>query len=190
MRILALLVATAALAVGCASAQADGAKKSPFLGLETPPGTAAADFALRDQNGRLVRLSAQRGHFVFLTFLYTHCQDICPLVAEWLDEAARGQNARVLAVSVDPAGDTPAAVRQFVRTHGLGPEFHWLLGTRDQLAPVWQSYDILVETRSLVKVSHAAPVFLIDRGGKPRLFYPPVQNAREFRHDLRLLERE
>ena len=197
MRVVALLALTAAL-VGCGSSAADRAqssrsladtKKSPFLGIETPGDVPAADFALRDQNGRLVRLSAQRGHLVFVTFLYTHCEDICPLIATWLDDAARGRNVRVLAVSVDPDGDTPAAVRQFVRAHALGPEFHWLIGTRAQLAPVWQSYNILVEARSIDRVAHSAPVFLIDRSGRPRLFYPPPQNAREFIHDVRLLLR-
>jgi cytochrome oxidase Cu insertion factor (SCO1/SenC/PrrC family) len=80
-------------------------------------------------------------------------------------------------------------VRRFVLAHGLGPEFHWLLGTRAQLAPVWQSYNILVEARSIDRIAHSAPVFLLDRSGRPRLFYPPPQYASEFTHDLRLLLR-
>jgi cytochrome oxidase Cu insertion factor (SCO1/SenC/PrrC family) len=74
-----------------------------------------------------------------------------------------------------------------VRSHRLGPEFHWLTGTRTQLAPVWQAYNVLVERRSAEQVAHAAPVFLLDRHGRPRLFYPPPQAAGRFRRDLRVL---
>jgi protein SCO1 len=186
----ALVLISAAL-IGAAGAVAFAATRGSHsdrpAGTPIPAGTAAADFALRDQNGRLVRLSSQRGHFVYVTFLYTHCHDVCPLIASWLDEAARGHDVRVLAVSVDPDGDTPTAARRFVRDRHLGPEFHFLTGTRAQLAPVWQAYNVLVEARNIMLVSHAAPVFLLDRSGRPRLYYAPPQNGPEFAHDLRRL---
>jgi protein SCO1/2 len=204
--LLLLMLAAVAASAGCGSdssspAALAGAKQrlvsarasgSRFIGTSIPADTTTNDFALRDQNGRLIRLSDQRGRLVFVAFLYTHCEDVCPLIATWLDEAVRAQGARardvrVLAVSVDPVGDTRSVVRRFMRKRRLGPEFHWLIGTRAQLAPVWQSYNILVDRRSPDRVVHSAPVFLLDRRGRARLFYPPPQNGREFAHDLRLL---
>ena len=77
--------------------------------------------APRPGRAALVRMSSQRGRFTLVTFLYTNCPDVCPLIAEHLNTALRrlGERAdtRVLAVSVDPKGDTPAAVRQFRRRH-------------------------------------------------------------------------
>ena len=186
----------AALAVagcgGTAVARRSEAGAHRLHGTPTPSGTAAADFALRDQDGRLVRLSAQRGRLVLLAFLYTNCPDICPLIAEHLDTAVRslGRDAssvRILAVSVDPSGDTPAVARRYVRTHGLSPSFHWLLGDRAQLAPVWQSYNILVEARSPESIAHSAPILLIDRSGRPRVAYNSALRPRAVAQDLRLL---
>jgi protein SCO1/2 len=129
---------------------------------------------------------------VLLAFLYTQCTDICPLIAKQLDGAVRslGPQAsavRVLAVSVDPAGDTPANVRRYVRRLRLGPEFHYLVGTKAELAPIWQGYNVAVEYRPSGKVVHAGPVFLLDRTGRPRLFYAPLQPPGAFAHDLRAL---
>ena len=61
-------------------------------------------------------MSSQRGRFTLVTFLYTNCPDVCPLIAEHLNTALRQlgttrADTRVLAVSVDPNGDTPSAVR-------------------------------------------------------------------------------
>jgi protein SCO1/2 len=166
----------------------------PSSRVRIPGDTHAVDFALRDQNGRLVRLSALRGRVVFLSFLYTHCTDVCPLIATSLDDAVRrlghaGRDVTVLAVSTDPEGDKPAEVRTYMRERHLGAEFHWLLGTRAQLAPVWQGYNILVERRSAGQVSHAAPVFLIDRKGRPRLFYDQQHGSSAFVRDARMLLR-
>ena len=60
-------------------------------------------------------LAAERGHYVVVTFLYTHCPDVCPVIAGNLNRVlatptARRAGLRVLAVSVDPKRDTPAAV--------------------------------------------------------------------------------
>jgi protein SCO1/2 len=80
-----------------------------------------------------VSLANERGHVVLLTFLYTHCPDVCPLTAARLNAtlAALGSQrtrVRVLAISVDPAGDTHVAVQRFVREHRLLPQFRYLTG--------------------------------------------------------------
>ena len=186
--------AAAALVLACTGCGSAGRAAGPprFLGTVIPGDTRAQDFALRDQNGRLIRLSGQRGRIVLIAFLYTHCTDVCPLIATTLDGAVRSlgphaSSVRVLAVSVDPVGDTPRLVRQYVRARRLGPEFHYLLGTKARLAPVWQDYNILVEGRPADKVVHSAPVFLIDRSGRARLFYSHPELRGPVAHDLRAL---
>src|SRR3954447_18089104 len=121
---------------------------SPFAGHPVIGGARETDFTLQDSHGTRIRLSAQRGRVVILTFLYTQCRDVCPLIATNLqgtldDLGADRARVRVVAVSVDPENDTPSAVRAFVRAHRLGREFHYLLGTRPELAPVWQAYNVL-----------------------------------------------
>ena len=204
MKAAALLAATLALALGvsgCGGSEAlapqpkaAAAAKSAFEGHELHGPVTAADFALRDQHGQLVRLSAQRGKLVLVTFLYTHCTDICPVIANQLNQALRElyhqrTSVRILAVSVDPKGDTPRAVRKFVRDHRLLPEFHYLAGRPAQLARVWQAYNVQVLQRNPESVGHSGYIYLLDRRGKPRVFYSATATAQQVAHDLRLLLR-
>jgi protein SCO1 len=191
---LAALIAVAAAGCGGAAEQAAGPMGAPsrFEGTDLG-GTAAPDFALRDQQDRPVRLSALRGKFVLVTFLYTHCPDVCPLIADNLDVVLRRlgsarDGVRVLAVSVDPLGDTPAAARRFVRVHAPLPQFRFLLGTRRELARVWRKYHIAVEGGPEQTVNHSSYTLLVDRNGKERVLYGAQVTPREVLHDLRTLE--
>jgi len=142
-----------------------------------PAGTRAEDFTLRDAHGRRVSLREQRGRVVLLTFLYTHCVDKCPGIAHDLNEVLRDvgaqrRDARVIAVSVDPKYDTPAAVRHFEATYRLLPQFRYLIGSRAQLKRVWQAYNVLVEPRSSDLFGHSTPIYMLDPNGVPRYSYP------------------
>ena len=57
------------------------AKSGTFKGSVASPIKAAPAIALRNQLGRPVSLSQYRGKVVLVTFLYTHCPDVCPLIA-------------------------------------------------------------------------------------------------------------
>jgi protein SCO1 len=199
---LPVLVAAAALG-GCGggggtpapTTTAAATPRSPFAGQPVLADSKAEDFALHDQNGKLIRLSAERGHVVALTFLYTQCRDVCPLIADHLGTAvatltpAQRNDVRLIAVSVDPENDTPAAVKEFLRAHGLGPSFHYLIGTRAELAPVWQAYNVLSTRRNESVVDHSAPTLLIDRRGRPRVYFESDFTSRAVAHDLRVLLR-
>jgi protein SCO1 len=166
-----------------------------FAGQAVLPDAAAADFALHDQDGRLVRLSALKGRTVLLTFLYTRCRDVCPTIAVTLDMAAERLGAardkvRIVAVSVDPEHDTRRAIREFVRLHRLGPEFRYLSGTSRQLRPVWQAYNVLAMRRNSEVVDHSAPTLLIDASGRPRVYYGSSPTIAAVVHDLRRILRQ
>ena len=147
------------------------------LGVERAP-----DFQLRDSAGQAITLDQFRGKVVVLTFLYTHCTDYCPITAELLrhaDEAAgHPGNVEYLAVSVDPAGDTPESIDAFNREHHLdelGDRWHYLVGTQGELAGVWKSYYIGVasgpSSSSLAPgdAGHTSALYFIDPRGNRRL---------------------
>jgi protein SCO1 len=167
-------------------------RKTAFRGAAIPIGKRAPDFTLNTESGTSLRLSAQRGKLVLITFLYTRCRDICPLIAIGLDSIVRdlgkdARSVRILAVSVDPKGDTPGAVRTYIRSHRLGPEFHWLIGKRTQLWPVWRAYNVGVAGEATDTITHTAPVLLLDRRGRPRVYYPQPMSRQAIGHDLRVL---
>ena len=109
--------------------------------LMVKPPRQATQIALRDQDGKLFKLSSLRGKAVYLTFVYSHCPDVCPLMLQALGAAKRKlanpESMQIIAVSVDPKGDTPRAVKSFLRARQLTGEVRWLLGTRAQLRRVW-----------------------------------------------------
>ena len=150
----------------------------------------APDFVLRDQQGRSVRLSSLRGNVVVLSFLYTNCPDVCPLIADKMNRVLRQlgeerNQVRMLAVSVDPRGDTPRAVRRFVRLHRLLPEFRYLRGPRNALERVWKAYDVTVVPGKPDLVTHAASAVLVDPAGKRRFVYAADFRARALLRDVR-----
>src|SRR5215471_13774070 len=72
--------------------------------------TPAPNFRLKDQYGNVISLAQFKGKPVVLTFLYTHCPDVCPLTAEKIHTTMQSlgnsaQNVAVVAVSMDPKGD-------------------------------------------------------------------------------------
>ncbi len=54
-------------------------RESPFKGALRPEGVKQSDFALENQDGKIVRVADERGKVVVLTPLYTQCEDSCPL---------------------------------------------------------------------------------------------------------------
>lgn len=149
------------------------------------------DFALTDHEGKRVRLGDQRGKIVLLTFLYTQCPDICPLMADnlnaallKLDPAAR-DNVRVLAVSVDPKRDTPATVRGYAKVHRLVPQFRYLVGSERELTKVWEKFEVQAVARDPELIDHTGYALLIDREGRGLVLYPSDFTAEEILQDLR-----
>jgi protein SCO1 len=185
----AALATLVVLAGAAAPAGVSGPPKTFGARIENPE--RLPDFALRDQNGKLVRLGAERGKLVLLTFLYVECRDVCPLVAGNINTALKRlgparKNVRVLAVSVDPVGDKRKAVRRFVRSHRLLPEFHYLIGSAALLGPIWEAYGVTSIRNAKDDVDHTLYTLLVDRGGKGRVIYDATALPGEVAHDLRL----
>ena len=190
------LVLLAAVLAGCGSSAAKisvpAAPKRTFAGGEVSPPRTAPPIQLHDAAGRTVTLAAQRGRYVLVTFLYTHCPDVCPLIAQNLNAAVRSfggaaNKTRVLAVSVDPKGDTPAAVRSYTKRMHLVPQFHYLIGTRAELRRAWTAWHVLSVRQSARVVDHIAYTALVDPTGKERVLYGADVHAKDVVHDLRVL---
>jgi protein SCO1/2 len=190
------LILLAAVLDGCGgskAAETPTAPKARFAGAELTPPKTAPPIALHDANGTPVTLAEQRGRYVLVTFIYTHCPDVCPLITQNLNAALRvigptaRKRVRVLAVSVDPAGDTPKAVKAYAREKHLLPQFEYLIGTRAELRRVWKAWHVLaVETKPDL-VDHIAYTALVDAQGTERILYDSSVHATQVIHDLRVL---
>jgi protein SCO1 len=213
-------VATLALAAlaGCSSSvgsrSAGGASTAPasagapsatgFDGGLLPANLPARLFTLTDQYGRRVSPSDFKGRVTILTFLYTTSKTTAPLIAQQirgaLDELESGSKPRppghpqpvpALAISVDPAGDTPARVRAFLRAASLTGRMEYLTGTAAQLRAVWRAYAAVPASAGAVAYERGAFVLLLDKAGAPRVEFTIEELTPEaLAHDVRRLERE
>jgi protein SCO1/2 len=186
----ALLFPLVLLAAGCGGSS----DSLPGTDLGRAP---ASDFRLTDAAGQTVSLSDLRGQPVAVAFLYTRCPDVCPLIAARLAQALTGlgdkaDDVAVLAVSVDPEGDTPETARAFMQAHGLtGDAHHYLLGDAAALAPVWLAYGV-ASTPALegpAPVGHTDAVVLVDREGRKRTLLRGEATVDEYRRGLQVLLR-
>lgn len=171
----------------------------------TPP-VRAYDFQLPDQDGRVFSLAALRGKVVALTFLYAHCPDYCPLIAEQINTVHKqlanlGDRVAFVAVSVDPSGDTPEAIRTFLDAHHVAGVLTYVRGTSAQLRPVWAHYFVASDASgdaaatagrpaSAQIVSHTTIVYVIDPEGQVRVFLPANFDPKDLETDMRRLARK
>jgi protein SCO1/2 len=152
-------------------------------------GARAPGFRLVDGRGGVLDTRELRGRPYAVTFLYTHCRDVCPAIADDLRDALRSApEARVVAVSVDPRGDTASSVRAFSSRHRLPTAFRYAIGSRQVLAPMWRAYRAAPQRGDPRESSHSAAVWLVDAEGRLRGLYPGVPvPSEDVASDLRAL---
>ena len=135
-----------------------------------------------------------RGKAVLVTFIYTHCPDVCPLIVSHLHAAQdelgpERQKLQIIAVSVDPRGDTPKTVAAFLKAHQMTGRMRYLIGSRSQLERVWRAWFITSKTdpKKPDLVAHSALVYGISGSGKITTLYPASFATQQIVHDVPLL---
>lgn len=136
---------------------------------------AAPAFVLTDQDGRRVALKDFRGKALVLTFVYTECKDICPVLPQiigrtdqYLSEAER-QRVRFVGISIDPRRDTPLKLREFMQAHNLAPgRWTLLTGSLQEATRVADDYGVVAKPDVQGDLVHNAVFVLIDPRGRLR----------------------
>jgi protein SCO1/2 len=143
----------------------------PLSAVPINPPVAAPPTAGRDSEGNLVSVP-EGGRPALVTFLYAHCTTSCPLiageVAAALDDVGASTAAKIdtVAISVDPAGDTAAEVNSFLAAHHLTGRMSYIIGSRAELAPLWQAWGIRAQRSDAISSTHTALVVLVDKRGR------------------------
>jgi protein SCO1/2 len=168
------LVVTAA-AIGFATRYTEltgnGPAEGAYRGSEPPARFTLPPFELRSYRGPPVASRALKGTVVLLTILDAQCRDVCPIlasvVAGTIDRLTMKERRRVRALGItgDPAEDTPAAVRRFLVKRRAVGRLDYLLGTEEQLRPLWTALQILPSLDSGQDSLHSAPLRIYDRNG-------------------------
>jgi protein SCO1/2 len=185
--------ALGAIAFAASRRDANGGDAPPtagFQGALMPEGVRAPDFRLTNQDGDPVSMRELRGRPVVVTFLYTTCEDTCPIQAQTVRGALDqlGHDVPALAIAVDPPRDTPERAKAFLSEQRALGRIDFVLGTRAELEPLWEGFAIRPQS---VTEEHQARYTLVDAKGFQRIGYPGSEATPErLAHDLRLLEAE
>lgn len=163
----------AALTVSGALLLTRGGDEPDFRGSAAPQGFPLPTFALRDDQGRVVRSSDLRGKAVAVTFLDAECTDACPIIAAQVGQAVRAlgtdrSSVEALAFSVDPVRDTPAKINAFLRRYRAKGDLRYLDGSVGELRPLWKSFAVAAAHDTGNANMHSAPVRVYDGEGRWR----------------------
>jgi protein SCO1/2 len=190
-------VALGALVSGCGGGGSSNAAVTlpQVAGADAVPARVAPPIELTDQYGKRVDLAKLKGRPVLVAFLYTHCTDLCPIVAGKLHTAyahlKKAERPLFLAVSVDPGHDTPASAATFNKRHRTVGEIDWLLGSQAELEAVWTAWGVKPEhnANGPEEIEHNAEIFAIDPQGRIRALYPPSFKPEKLAEGTRTLAR-
>jgi protein SCO1/2 len=159
------------------------------------PATPEPPLRLRNYLGQQVNIDQYRGKPVLITFVYTHCPDVCPLivsnlrVAQNLMGAGGAQKAQVIAVSVDAKGDTPKSVKAFLKAHEMTGRMQYLIGSQQELSRVWKAWGVGSErdAKNPDFVEHSGLIYGITASGKRAVLYSASFKPAQVVHDVPLL---
>ena len=174
---------------------AHGVKPASYDGSLLSPAEPTPPLSLHNYLGETVNIDQYRGKAVLVTFLYTNCPDVCPIitsnlrVAQNLMGTANAAKAQVIAVSVDPRGDTAKAVAAFLARHEMTGRMKYLIGSARELGSVWKAWNVGSErdAQQPQLVNHSGLVYGVSASGKVTTLYPANFTPAEIAHDAPLL---
>jgi protein SCO1 len=135
-------------------------------------GDPVPDFALTDQDGKLVRLSDFKGKVVALTFGYSRCPNpnYCLRLSRNLTQVERrfhdraGRELVLMTIAIDPEYDRGETLRRYARSLGADAQsWHFLTGSVPEVRNIaalfgmnfWQSEGLLMHTMHTVVIDRA-----------------------------------
>jgi cytochrome oxidase Cu insertion factor (SCO1/SenC/PrrC family) len=100
-----------------------------------------------------------------------------------------GKQMRVIAVSVDPKGDTAPTVRKFLKQRRVGDFVHYVIGDRAQLEPLWADWQVATQVPKddPELIEHSSLIYGVTASGKLATAYPVGFEPDAIARDLDLL---
>lgn len=140
----------------------------------------APNFTLTSHRNTQVSLADFRDEVVLLSFVYTSCPGVCPLVTSRLrevdkalaQEPALARRVKIVSVTIDPENDTPAVLRAYARLFQVdNSRWVFLTGEAQRIKKVLDEYDLWSERRTDGLIDHVMRVYLLDPDLQVREIY-------------------
>ncbi len=159
----------------------------------------APNFHLTTQDKSQLKLSDLNGKVVAVTFIFTTCQDTCPVLTAKLVSVQRklaadiSPNVAFVAISLTPKHDTPDVLKAYANAHNADlSRWSFLTGDAKQIHALAKQYGVFVKAKKTADdVDHGFLTSIIDRAGVIRVQYMGVRfEPNELLADLQSLVRE
>ena len=156
--------------------------RAPATGVDAAARVEVPDVELVDQDGKAVRVRSLvlAGKPVVVSFIFTTCTTICPMLSTIVSRVQSnlgdraGREVSLVSISVDPGRDTPARLRAYAARHHSGPGWTWLTGGRGAVEQVLRAMGAYTPSFT----DHPPMVLVGDgAGGWTRLNGFPSQSA-------------
>jgi protein SCO1/2 len=128
--------------------------------------------SLTDSEGKPLATSDLEGKYVLVSFFFSRCSGICPMVTANVkrvrEQLSDRRDVVFLSITVDPDHDQPAELRQF-RARNKVPfaDWHFTTGSKAQIYELARSVfqaDVTVRgTKDAADFLHTESVYLLDR---------------------------
>lgn len=107
----------------------------------TPAHKYFGDVRLVDQNGNEQRLYSDllKGRSVVIDVMFTECTGVCPILSKKMEQVQEalgdrvGKDVYLLSISVDPANDTPARLKEYAARYHAKPGWYFLTGSQQNV---------------------------------------------------------
>lgn len=153
---LAIVTIAGAVAVAAGTDGESAVDQHAHHHLVPTPGTSriTASYAIPDvrmirQDGAAVNLGDELndGRPVVLSFIYTSCTTVCPLISHTLSQlqSKLGDNrdrVHLVSITIDPEQDDPARLREYAKSFDAGPEWQHYTGTLAASQTVQRAFDV------------------------------------------------
>ena len=132
------------------------------------------EFALFDQDGRVVQSGRFRGKQVMLNFIFSRCPvaTMCPaatmrmMALQKLARESGVTNLELVSITLDPAYDTPAVLKDYAVTRGIDTSnFSLLTGPESAIRDLLTQFGIIAEFQGNL-LNHTLATLLIDESGR------------------------
>ncbi|MFC5475527.1 SCO family protein [Paraherbaspirillum soli] len=148
--------------------------------------------SLMREDGKAVSLINEMnddGRPVILTFIYTTCTSICPIISQTLSQlqselGSERDKVHMMSISIDPEQDTPARLRQYAKKYGAGPEWQHYTGSVAASIATQRAFDVYRGD----KMNHNPVTLLRAAPGKSWLRIDGFATADDLLREYRKLE--
>lgn len=129
--------------------------------------------AFTDQDGHARPLDRFRGVPFVASAIYTRCPSVCPRTVAALQRLERslpvGDAPRFVLFSLDPAHDTPQALRAFAAAHALSlPRWTLLRPDTASLPAIARALGLAYADVPAGGIAHSAVIAIVDSSGRVR----------------------